>query len=149
FSRPSLEKLGLAGTIGSLPAAVAIGTVGGIFIPGVGATAAARGGEAVLRSSLFRSGYELFFSAVPAGHRRRIKPILDVGFERIGDLLSGVLISVLLLTGESAIPFMLAFAGFTGAIGLWVSRRLHHGYVRALETNLMNQSIHIDISDIR
>jgi hypothetical protein len=150
FSRPSLEKLGLAGTIGSLPAAVAIGSVGGILIPGLGATAAARGGEAVLRSSLFRSGYELFFSAVPAAHRRRIKPILDVGFERIGDMLSGVLISVLLLTGpHSAIPFMLAFAAFTGVSGLWISRRLHHGYVRALETNLMNQSIHIEISDIR
>jgi ATP:ADP antiporter, AAA family len=150
FSRPSLEKLGLAGTIGSLPVAVAVGGVGGVLVPGLGVSAAARGGEAALRSSLFRSGYELFFAAVPASHRRRIKPILDVGFERIADILGGVLISVLLLTGPNFdIPLILALAALTGVVGLFISRRLHHGYVKALETNLLNQSIHIDISDIR
>jgi hypothetical protein len=30
-----------------------------------------------------------------------------------------------------------------------VSRKLHRGYVKALENNLLNQSIHIEISDIR
>jgi ATP:ADP antiporter, AAA family len=150
FSRTSLEKLGLAGTIGSLPVTVAIGSVAGIFVPGLGATAVARGSESVLRSSLFRSGYELFFAAVPVRHRRGIKPILDVGFERIGDMLGGLLISALLLAQLNlAVPLMMVFAGITGVIGVWISRRLHRGYVKALETNLLNQSIHIEISDIR
>ena len=70
------------------------------YVPGLGATAVARGSESVLRSSLFRSGYELFFAAVPVRHRRGIKPILDVGFERIGDMLGGLLISALLLVPE-------------------------------------------------
>jgi ATP:ADP antiporter, AAA family len=150
LSRLSLEKFGLAGTIGSLPFAVANGSFGGILMPGIGATAIARGSETVLRSSLFRSGYELFFAAVPKRHRRGIKPILDVGFERIGDMFGGVLITLLLLAGSRvALSSMLTIAALTGLIGLWISRRLHHGYVKALETNLMNQSIHIDISDIR
>jgi ATP:ADP antiporter, AAA family len=150
LSRLSLEKFGLAGTIGSLPSAVAVGSIGGILVPGLGAAAVARGSESIFRSSFFRSGYELFFAAVPVRQRREIKPILDVGFERIGDIVGGLLISILLLAGSTiAMPVMLIVAAVTGVIGLWISRRLHHGYVKALESNLMNQSIHIDISDIR
>ncbi len=150
LSKLSLEKLGLASTIGSLPFAVAVGAFGGIMIPGLGSASIARGSEAVLRSSLFRSGYELFFAAVPRRDRRETKPILDIGFERFGDLLAGLLISVLLLAGSAiAIPTMLVIAGLTGLGGLWISRRLHHGYVKALENNLLNQSIHLEISDIR
>src|SRR5262249_11317868 len=126
------------------------GSVGGMVFPALGTASLARGSEAVLRSSLFRSGYELFYAAVPSRDRRETKPILDIGFERFGDMLGGVIISILLLIGSaSAIPLMLAIAGFTGVAGLWVSRKLHQGYVKALENNLLNQSIHIEISDIR
>jgi hypothetical protein len=150
LSRISLERLGLAGTVGSLPFAVALGSLSGILIPGVWSASLARGGEAVLRSSLFRSGYELFYAAVPHRVRQATKPILDVGFERVGDMIGGVLISVILLAGAgSAIPLMLTVAGLMGLAGLWISQKLHQGYVKALESNLLNQSIHIDISDIR
>src|SRR5262249_28342195 len=98
----------------------------------------------------FRSGYELFYAAVPAKYRRGIKPILDVVVERLGDVLGGILISMFLLAGPGrAIPLMLALASILGLIGLWISRQLHQGYVKALETNLLNQSIHIDVADIR
>jgi hypothetical protein len=150
LSRFSLERFGLPATIGSLPFAVSIGSVAGIVIPGLASAGVVRGSEAVLRSSLFRSGYELFYAAVPARKRRQTKPILDIGFERVGDMLGGVLISIFLLVGSvTAIPLMMGMAALMGLIGLWISRRLHRGYVRALEANLLNQSIHIEISDIR
>jgi len=124
--------------------------VTGLVFPGIVTAGAIRGSEAVLRSSLFRSGYELFYAAVPSRKRRETKPILDVGFERAGDMLGGMLISILLLAGSgAAIPLMLAIAAITGLAGMWISRMLHQGYVKALETNLLNQSIHIPISDIR
>jgi hypothetical protein len=44
---------------------------------------------------------------------------------------------------------MLIIGGLTGIAGVWISRKLHYGYVQALERNLLNQSIHIQISDIR
>jgi hypothetical protein len=150
LSRFSIDRLGLAGTIGSLPFALAVGSLGGIIIPGFASASLARGGEAVLRSSLFRSGYELFFAAVPSRDRHRTKPILDIGFERIGDMLGGLLISLLLVfNAGSALAVMLVITGFTSLAGFWISRTLHQGYVKALETNLLNQSIQIDISDIR
>lgn len=150
LSRFSLEKLGLAGTIGSLPFALAAGSVAGIALPGIGSAGVARASESILRSSLFRSGYELFYAAVPSRKRRETKPVVDIGFERIGDMIGGMLIGVFLLLGTAAaIPLMLVLAGASGLIGLWTSRKLHHGYIKALETNLLNQSIHIEISDIR
>src|SRR5262249_12533109 len=128
---------------------ITVGAFGGM-IPVLSSAVLARGSENVLRSSLFRSGYELFFTAVPRVQRRKIKPILDIGFDRFGDLLGGVLISTLLIAGSSkAIPLMLGAAALNGIIGIWVSRKLHDGYVQALENNLLNQSIHIEISDIR
>jgi ATP:ADP antiporter, AAA family len=149
LSRASLEKMGLAGTIGSLPFAVAVGGFGAL-IPGVWSATFARASEAVLRSSLFRSGYELFFAAVPQRERRRVKPLLDIGFDRLGDILGGALITVFLLAGSVvATPLMLVVAAAAGIIGLLLSRQLHHGYVDALENNLLNQSIHIELSDIR
>src|SRR5262249_11649624 len=114
LSRISLEKIGLAGTIGSLPFAITVGAFGGM-IPVLSSAVLARGSENVLRSSLFRSGYELFFTAVPRVQRRKIKPILDIGFDRFGDLLGGVLISTLLIAGSSkAIPLMLGAAALNG-----------------------------------
>jgi hypothetical protein len=149
-SRISLEKLGLAGTVSSLPFTVALGSFGGFFVPGLFSMAFARGSEAVLRSSLFRSGYELLYAAVPRKDRRATKPILDTGFERVGDALGAALISLVLMAGAAnAIPLMLALAAATGIGGVAISRRLHNGYVQSLEKSLLNQSIHIDISDIR
>jgi ATP:ADP antiporter, AAA family len=150
LSRRVLETYGLSGAVGSLPFAAALAGFLGLAMPGLASATAGRGGEAVLRSSFFRSGYELFFAAIPRRRRREIKPILDIGFERFGDMLGGLAVSAFLLSGPRvSTQLMLAGAAITGLIGFWISQRLHAGYVNALENNLLNQSIHIEISDIR
>jgi AAA family ATP:ADP antiporter len=150
ISRFALEKLGLPRTVGSLPFATAFAGVAGLAFPGLASATLGRGGESILRSSLFRSGYELFFAAAPPHQRHQIKPILDIGFDRLGDILGGMLISIMLFAGAAAaLPLMLLTAAGIGIAGVWISKRLHAGYVKALENNLLNQSIHIDISDIR
>ena len=64
LGRVSLEKLGLAKTVATLPCAVVVGALGMFFTPGLASASVARAGEAVLRSSLFRSGYELFYTPI-------------------------------------------------------------------------------------
>ena len=49
----------------------------------------ARGGESVFRGSLFRTGYELFFTPIPPHDKRAAKSIIDVGFDRLGDAVGG------------------------------------------------------------
>ncbi|MFT7626037.1 MAG: AAA family ATP:ADP antiporter, partial [Myxococcota bacterium] len=91
-----LQRFGLSGAAASLPAAVGIlGTVA-LFIPGVVTLVIARGMEAALRSSLFRSGYELFYTPIPADEKRATKTIIDVGADRAGDILGSVVVLALL-----------------------------------------------------
>jgi len=52
LSRVAVEKLGIAGTVSSLPASLALGSIGAIFLPGLATAFVMRGGETMVRSSL-------------------------------------------------------------------------------------------------
>jgi MFS family permease len=86
FSRLSLEKLGLGKTAAARPAVLALGGVAALAVPGLAGVAVARGLEAILRNSLFRSAYELFFTPLPETEKRSTKSMIDVGSERLGDI---------------------------------------------------------------
>ena len=60
---------------------------GGIAWPGLRSIIVARAGEAVFRGSLFRSGYELFYTPIPVSEKRAAKSLIDVGVDRLGDAL--------------------------------------------------------------
>src|SRR5262245_15961617 len=92
LSRYSFEHLGLAGTISAMPLTVMFGGLVSLIVPGLGSFGFAKGGEAVFRSSLFRSGYELLYGPVPTHEKRAAKTMIDVGFDRLGDAVGGGLI---------------------------------------------------------
>ena len=60
----ALERFGLGATAGTPSLALAVGSLGGLVIPGLPGAMAARGGESVLRGSLFKVGYEIFFTPI-------------------------------------------------------------------------------------
>ncbi len=147
LSRKALETLGLARTAASLPALTALGAAAAAVVPGLASCAIARGAEAVMKSSLFRSGYELFFTPVPANEKRASKTIIDVGFERLGDMLgAGIAWLLLLLPVAFLRPGMLAVAAALSLVCLGITRALHFGYVRALERSLVDRAMKIDPS---
>ena len=78
-SRAVLERFGLALTTSTPSFALLGGGIGGLIAPGLGSVLAARAGESVLRSSLFRSGYELFYTPIQAEEKRAAKD-RDVGW---------------------------------------------------------------------
>jgi AAA family ATP:ADP antiporter len=142
LSRVTLDKVGIAGAVATLPLSLSIGSVAGLFFPGLSILTFARGGEAMVRSSLFKSGYEMLFAAVPRRERRATKSILDVGVERLGDLLGAVLLGTIawMNAGDPAATAMILGTAF-GVAGLWVSSQLRRGYVQALENSLLSQSM--------
>ena len=77
----ALEKLGLAVSAGTPSLALFAGSVGGLLAPGFASTTAARGGESVFRGSLYRSGYELFYTPIPVAEKRAAKSLIDVGVD--------------------------------------------------------------------
>ena len=149
LGRVSLEKLGLAKTVATLPAAVIVGVLGVFFAPGLASASVARASEAVLRSSLFRSGYELFYTPISLRDKRATKSLIDVGFQRLGDALGGGTVRLLLFLGpQLAQSAMLISAALIAGVGLVVAKNLHQGYIGALEKSLLNRGVELDLSEI-
>src|SRR5262245_4078099 len=141
LSRIAIERLGIAGTVSSLPLTLSFGSIGSLFLPGLSTVFGARAGESVFRSSLFKSGYETLYSAVPRRERHATKTILDVGVDRFGDLLSGLLLGAIVwVAPERSAGTILALAALLGLAGFGISRRLQRAYVQALESNLLSQT---------
>ncbi|MEE8409377.1 MAG: MFS transporter, partial [Myxococcota bacterium] len=141
FGRMSVERLGLAPTIATVPSTLVVGGVGLLVAPGFTLAALTRGIESVFRSSLFRSAYELLYTPISARDKRSTKIIVDVGFDRLGDAVGGGLIrAVLFAVPAMATNILIVIGVGLAGVALLVVRRLHKGYVRALESSLMTRA---------
>jgi ATP:ADP antiporter, AAA family len=148
-SRFMLERFGLALTTSTPSFALFAGSVGGLIAPGFGSMIMARGGESVFRGSLFRSGYELFYTPIPAAEKRAAKAIVDVGFDRLGDAMGGGLVRAVLLVAPAVqYPAILALSMACSAGAILAASRLNRGYIRTLEKSLLNRAVEIDLSDV-
>jgi hypothetical protein len=148
FSRLALERAGIAPTIGTLPAVVVVGSVSATLIPGPWSIAVARGLEAILRGSLFRAGYELLYTPVPAAEKRATKTLVDIGCDRIGDIVgAGITALVLVAAPFASTPALLALSALIAAATLWLVAQLQRGYVSSLEAGLRAGAL--DISGIQ
>ena len=146
LTRRVLERFGLARTVATLPLTLGAGGLAALLAPGLWSLVIARGAEAALRNSLFRSGYELFYTPVRPAEKRAVKTMVDVGGERLGDLAGGGIAKLLLVALPAlAINVMMVLAVMLGGLGVLVARRLHRGYVRTLETSLLDRATVLEI----
>jgi AAA family ATP:ADP antiporter len=150
-SRLVLERFGLAVTTSSPSIALIVSGIGGLVAPGFQGTMVARGAESVFRGSLFRTGYELFYTPIPASEKRAAKSIIDVGFDRMGDAVGGGLVRAALFVAPAAAQYsaVLAIAMSCSLIAILAASRLNRGYVQTLEKSLLNRAVEIDLSDIQ
>ena len=150
LSRPALEKVGLAFVAGTPSVALIAGATGALIAPGLGSTIIVREGESVFRNSLFRSGYELFYTPLPAKERRAAKSLIDVGFDRLGDIAGAGLIR-LVIAFMPAVQHgaLLGFAMGCSTLALLVASRLNKGYLYTLERSLRHHAVELDLSDVR
>ena len=148
FSRYSLEHLGLAGSISTMPLMVVFGGLASLFMPGLSSIGFAKGGESVLRSSLFRSGYELLYAPVPTHDKRAAKTIVDVGFDRLGDAVGGGVIRGVLALNLAVAPnnrVLIIVAVALAASSLIFARKIRTSYVSVLEKSLVEQAQGLDL----
>jgi hypothetical protein len=142
--RRLLGKIGIAQSAAVLPAGVSMGAMGALFVPGLASVVVARGLEVILRNSLFRAAYELLFTPIAPHEKRATKLLLDVGAARVGDIAGGALILVALgVAGAAAGQLLLVLTLFLSLGALFVARRLHLGYVGALEGSLHRRAGHL------
>jgi len=140
-SRMVLERFGLAVSAGTPAGALLAGSIASLVAPGFGSLLVARGGESVFRSSLFRAGYELFYTPIPADEKRAAKTLIDVGFDRLGDGVGGGAVRLaILLAPASQSSAILSLAMICSAAALWAASRLNRGYVGTLASSLVDLS---------
>jgi ATP:ADP antiporter, AAA family len=147
-SKYVLEKFGLGATTGTPSAALLLGGLGGLLAPGLLAVTAARAGESVFRGSLFRAGYELFYTPIQPVEKRSAKSIIDVGFDRLGDAFGGGVVRLLLLLAPAQqYGAMLIAAMVCSAGALILASRLSRGYIQTLERSLRNRALELELSE--
>lgn len=135
-----LGALGIARTVGTLPFTVTGFGLAAVFVPGLYSAMIARGAEAIMRSSIYRAGYELLYAPLPENEKRSAKVVLDVGAERIGDLLgAGLIALVVFLAADPRTALLLCGSGI-GAVCLGFAARVPRAYTTALEHSLVAQA---------
>jgi hypothetical protein len=150
LSRTVLERLGLAATTASPSIALVIGGIGSVLAPGFESIIVARGGEAVVRGSLFRSAYEVLYTPIPVDEKRAAKSAIDVGFDRLGDAIGGGMIRVLLVVAPFAPQTAMVLAAIAcSATGAIIASRVGGGYIKTLEKSLLNRAVAIDLNEVR
>jgi hypothetical protein len=150
LTRPSLQvpRTGPARTAATLPAGLLLGGLAS-FAPGLVAASGARLLESVLRSSMFRSAYELFYTPLSAVRKRASKSLIDVGFDRLGDAVAGGMIRLLLWIAPAlALSFLSGFAVVLGIAGLVLVMRLYRGHRQALASSLVSRAAELDVGGI-
>jgi ATP:ADP antiporter, AAA family len=141
-----LERLGLAAAVGTPAVTFLAGGPAAIAFPGFASILATRWSEAVLRGSVYRSGYELFYTPIPSGDKRAAKSIIDVGVDRTGDIVSNGLITALALSGDGTL--LVGVATGCAAVALVVANRLKRGYTESLAKSLLDHAVEIDLSEV-
>ena len=89
-----LGRLGLQGAVASHAAAVGTASLLGLFVPGPWRGIAARGLDVTVRGSVFRAGYELFYTPLAATTKRSAKSIIDVAADSFGKTAGAAVILV-------------------------------------------------------
>lgn len=142
LAKQALERLGVAGSAATLPFVVLITATVATGLTKLATVVVARASELVVANSVFRSGYELLYTPVAPRQKRPTKALIDVAGNRIGDALGSVATIAILALMPAGLESstVLAAAAITALASLWVSRRLHRGYVAQLEARLESDS---------
>ncbi|HSR96897.1 MAG TPA: hypothetical protein VLM79_07605 [Kofleriaceae bacterium] len=136
---PLVARLGVPRSIATLPIAVTAFGLVALAVPAALAAIVARGAETITRSTVYRAGYELLYAPLPDADKRPSKLVLDVGAERIGDLIGAQLVGLLVFVLAAPRLGLLIGTVVIGVIALMFAVRLPHSYTQALEDSLVAQ----------
>ena len=137
---PIINKLGVARSVATLPLTVTAFGVFTLLVRAPIASAFARAAELVTRNSVYRAGYELLYAPLPEHQKRPTKVMLDVGADKIGDILGAQIVVAILWFAIDARTGLLIAALVVGVLAVGFALRLPRAYTKALEDSLMTHA---------
>jgi len=143
----ALTRLGLDGSVASHPVLVGTGALLAFVLPSPWRGILPRTLDVSVRNSVYRAGYELFYTPLPEATKRSAKSIVDVAWDCFGKTGgSGLILVLTRLGGAFGLAAVNVAALVAAGAELIVARRLRAGYVVALEGGLRRQSEQVDSS---
>jgi len=137
-SGDTVQRLGIGGTMSAFPGGAGVACAVALILPGWPIITTVRVVEAVLRNSLFRSGYELLFVPMDPVVRRRAKTMLDVVCDRAGEAAGAGLVQLFLLASVASLSSsLLAVTVIIAGFSFWVGQRLDQLYLNVVEQQLL------------
>ena len=132
----ALRWLGLGGSMAAWP--LVILATGGValLVRSLITATLMRASANLLYNSFFRAGFELLYTPIAPADKRAGKVLIDVGADRSGDLLGGLLVMAILVVPVATEGILLVTALILAGICLAVILMLHRRYVHQLADNL-------------
>jgi ATP:ADP antiporter, AAA family len=134
---PIISKIGVPRSIATLPIAITGFSALSIIARVPLSATLARGSELVTRNSVYRAGYELLYAPLPPEQKRPTKVVLDVGADRVGDLLAAQMVGAIVFLVADSRTALLVAALAVGALAILIAMRLPGYYTKALEASLL------------
>jgi AAA family ATP:ADP antiporter len=140
-SRRSLKTLGVVPTVALYPLIGIFLVVVALLAPSLVTLVLVRGGSMVVENSLYRSGYELLYTAVPRTQKRSAKVLIDLGCDRLGTAAASGLALLVIAGVSSVVDRMLLLTALAVAVIivgtlLTVRREYVASLARQLQRNL-------------
>jgi hypothetical protein len=147
--RRALQWFGFGGTIVVLPLSIIFGGLITFVFRSLMTVTLLRGAANLITNSFFGPGYELFFTPISPADKRTSKILIDVGANRSGNMLGGLLImGLLLLPGSTGSYILLTVVLFAGAMSVLIFL-LNRGYISQLAHNLLSRKLKADEADVK
>ncbi len=137
----ALRWLGLGGTMAAFPLAILVTGSAALLIRSLVMATLLRASADLLYNSFFRSGFELLYTPIAPADKRSGKVLIDVGADRSGDFLGGLLVMAILLIPLATATILLSTALILALICLMFIVVLHRGYVKQLADNLRSGNL--------
>ncbi len=134
---PIISRLGVPRSVATLPVAVTGFGILAVVSPIPLTSTLARAAELITRNSIYRAGYELLYAPLPAHQKRPTKVLLDVGADKIGDILGAQLVGAIVLFAVVPRTALLIATLVVAGLGVVFAMRLPGAYTKALEESLM------------
>jgi len=133
LSQRALKSLGVVPTVAVYPAVTILLLLVAVLAPGLATLIALRGSGMVVENSLYRSGYELLYTAVPRDQKRSAKILVDLGCDRLGTAAgSGLALAAIAISAALADRVLLVAALVFAAILVGLLVTVRREYVASL-----------------
>ena len=139
--RKALHWFGLGGTFAVLPISILLGGLLNFGFRSLMTVTLLRGGANLLTNSFFGPGYELLYTPIAKAEKRTTKILIDVGANRAGNMLGGlVIMGLLLLPGPTNSYILMSAMICAGCMGLLIFL-LNRNYLSQLMANLQDGTL--------